>query len=71
MKSPLHPATQLLSVPVSRLLNRLANCWRVAPILLLPAFLLLPLTAFAGLPRNAISIPTDQNLAAGLNAAEQ
>jgi len=32
---------------------------------------LLPLTAEAGLPRVAISIPTDQSLAVGLQAAEQ
>jgi hypothetical protein len=38
---------------------------------LLGVFLLLPLTAEAGLPRVAISIPTDQSLAAGLKAAEQ
>jgi hypothetical protein len=50
---------------------RFANCGRVAPILLFAAFLLLPLTAEAGLPRVAISIPIDQNLAAGLQAAEQ
>jgi hypothetical protein len=39
--------------------------------LLLSVFLLLPLTAEAGLPRVAISIPTDQGFSAGLNAAEQ
>lgn len=38
---------------------------------LLSLFLLLPLSAEAGLPRVALSIPTDQNLAAGLQAAEQ
>ncbi len=43
----------------------------MAPILLFSAILLLPLTAEAGLPRVAISIPTDQNLAVGLKAAEQ
>lgn len=42
-----------------------------ASILLLSVFLLLPPTAHAGLPRVAISIPTDQNLAAGLKAAGQ
>jgi hypothetical protein len=35
------------------------------------ALFFLPLTAEAGLPRAAISIPTDQNLATGLKAAEQ
>jgi len=39
--------------------------------LLFSGLLFLPLTAEAGLPRAAISIPTDQNLAAGLKAAEQ
>jgi hypothetical protein len=39
--------------------------------LLLSVFLLLPLTAEAGLPRVAISIPTDQSFAAGLKVAEQ
>ncbi len=43
----------------------------MAPVLLFSALLLLPLTAEAGLPRVAISIPTDQGLAAGLDAAEQ
>jgi hypothetical protein len=39
--------------------------------LLLSAFLLVPLTAEAGLPRVAISIPPDQSVAEGLKAAEQ
>ncbi|MGA9980938.1 MAG: hypothetical protein WBQ08_20115, partial [Candidatus Sulfotelmatobacter sp.] len=43
----------------------------MAPILLFSAVLLSPLTAEAGLPRAAISIPTDQNLAVGLEAAGQ
>jgi hypothetical protein len=38
--------------------------------LLLSAFLLFPLMAQAGLPRVAISIPTDQSFAVGLKAAE-
>jgi hypothetical protein len=50
---------------------RFANCGRVAAILLFWAVLFLPLTAEAGLPRVAISIPIDQNLAVGLQAAEQ
>ena len=44
---------------------------RAPSILLFSAILLLPVRAEAGLPRVAISIPTDQNLAAGLKAAEQ
>ena len=39
--------------------------------LLLSVVLLVPLTAEAGLPRVAISIPADQSFAAGLKAAEQ
>jgi hypothetical protein len=50
---------------------RWAVVGRIAPILLFSGFLLLPLSAEAGLPRAAISIPTDQNLTAGLRAAEQ
>ena len=50
-------------------------CGRVrcvaASIPLLAAFLLGPPAAQAGLPRTAISIPTDQSLAAGLQAAQQ
>ena len=52
-------------------LFRVAAFARFAPILLFSGFLLLPLTAEAGLPRAAVSIPTDQSLAAGLKAAEQ
>ena len=71
MKSSLRSATLFLSDSVPALLYRLASCGRVAPILLFLAVLLLPLTAEAGLPRVAISIPTDQHLAVGLKAAEQ
>jgi hypothetical protein len=71
MKSSLRSPTLFLSESVPRLFCRLASCGRVAPILLFPAILLLPLTAEAGLPRVAISIPTDQNLAVGLKAGEQ
>ena len=39
---------------------------RIGSILLISGFLFLPLAAEAGLPRAAISIPTDQNLAAGI-----
>jgi len=42
-----------------------------ASIPVLAVFLLLPLRAEAGLPRVAISIPTDQSIVAGLKAAEQ
>jgi hypothetical protein len=43
---------------------------RTVAAMLLSIFMLLPLTAEAGLPRVAISIPTDGNFAAGLKAAE-
>jgi hypothetical protein len=48
-----------------------AGLRRIGPVLLCSALFFLPLTAEAGLPRAAISIPTDQNLATGLKAAEQ
>jgi hypothetical protein len=51
--------------------SRGAALGRIARHLLFSSFLFLPLTAEAALPRAAISIPTDQNLAAGLTAAEQ
>src|ERR1700756_3710559 len=51
--------------------SRVAGLRRIGPVLLCSGFLFLPLTAEAGLPRAAISIPTDQNLATGLKAAEQ
>ena len=54
-----------------KLLCRLAGCRGVAQILLFSAVLLLPPMAEAGLPRIAISIPTDQSFAVGLKAAEQ
>jgi hypothetical protein len=50
---------------------RVAGLRRSVALLLLSGFLLLPLTAQAGLPRAAISIPADQELAAGLKTAEQ
>ena len=52
-------------------LYRRASCGTVASILLLSVLLFLPLAAEAGLPRVALSIPTDQSLAAGLKATEQ
>ena len=63
MKSSLGSATLFFS--------RVAGLGRIAALLLFFGFVLLPLTAEAGLPRAAVSIPTDQNLAAGLKAAEQ
>ena len=44
---------------------------RIAALLLVSGLIFWPLTAAAGLPRVAVSIPTDHNLAAGLRAAEQ
>ena len=67
MKSSLRSAT-LFS---SRFFSRLRDLGRIAPVLLFSGFLFFPLAAEAGLPRAAVSIPTDQSLAAGLKAAEQ
>jgi hypothetical protein len=50
---------------------RVAGVGWIPVLLLLPVFLFLPPTAQAGLPRSAISIPSDQKLAAGLAAAKQ
>jgi hypothetical protein len=71
MKSSLRSATLFFSEYVYGPLSRLASCGRVAAILLSQAMLCLPLAAQAGLPRIAISIPTDQSLAVGLKAGEQ
>jgi hypothetical protein len=71
MKSSVRSATLFFSGSFCTLFFRLASCGRVASVLLVSAILLLPLTAEAGLPRVAISIPTDQSLATGLKAAEQ
>ncbi len=71
MKLSLRSATPFLSRLFSRLCYRLASCGRISLILLFSAVLLLPITAEAGLPRVAISIPADQNLDEGLKAAEQ
>jgi hypothetical protein len=69
----MRPTPLSAALVLSRLLFRelagWASCARVALVLLLWVFLLLPLTSEAGLPRVAISIPTDQSLAAGLQAA--
>jgi hypothetical protein len=50
---------------------RVAGVGRCVAFLLLSGLVFLPLTAGAGLPRAAISIPADRNLAAGLRSAEQ
>jgi hypothetical protein len=71
MKSSLRSATLSFPGSLPTVFYRLASCGRIAPILLLSATLFFPLTAEAGLPRVAISIPTDQNLAVGLKAGEQ
>ncbi len=63
MKSSLGSATLFFS--------RVAGLGRIAALLTFFSFVLSPLTAEAGLPRAAVSIPTDQNLVAGLKAAEQ
>jgi hypothetical protein len=70
MKLSFRSATLFLSDPMPGLYEW-ASFRTVASLLLLSFFLPLPLAAEAGLPRVAISIPTDQNFAAGLNAAEQ
>ena len=69
MKSPLRPAVLFLS-GMPRL-YRWASARTMAPVLVLSAFLLVPLAAEAGLPRVAISIPPDQSFAVGLKAAEE
>ena len=71
MKSSLRSATLLFSASFSGFFSRVAGVGRIIPVLLLSGFLFLPLTAEAGLPRVAVSIPADQNLATGLKAAEQ
>ncbi len=63
MKSSLDSATPFFF--------RVAEVGRIPALLLLPVLLFFPLTAEAGLPRAAISISRDQNLAEGLKAAEQ
>jgi hypothetical protein len=71
MKSSFRSARQFLSASIPGLFCRLTSRGVMAPILLLSVFLFLPLNAEAGLPRVAFSIPTDQNLAAGLKAGEE
>jgi hypothetical protein len=67
MKLPLRSVTLFFS----RFFFRVAGLERIAGLVLLAGFLFLPLTAEAGLPRAAISIPSDQSMAAGLQAAER
>jgi hypothetical protein len=67
MKSSLRPATLVFP----RFFSRVTGLRRIGALLLSSGFLFLPPTAEAALPRAAISIPTDQTLAAGLKAAEQ
>jgi hypothetical protein len=70
MKSSLRSATLVL-FPSMRGFYRRKTCRTLAPTLLFSIFLLFPFRAQAGLPRLAISIPTDQSLGAGLAAAER
>jgi hypothetical protein len=51
--------------------SRVAGSRRIAALLLFSGCVFLPRIAEAGLPKAAISIPADQNLAAGVKAAEQ
>jgi hypothetical protein len=51
--------------------SRVAGLRRVVALLLFAGIALLPLTAQVGLPRAAVSIPSDQNLAASMQAAAQ
>jgi len=55
----------------SRIFPRMTGLRRTAAVALGSGLLFLPLSAEAALPRAAISVPADQNLAAGLMAAEQ
>jgi hypothetical protein len=48
-----------------------AGLERILALLVFSTFLFLPLPAEAGLPRSAVSLPTDQNLPVGLKVAEQ
>jgi hypothetical protein len=51
--------------------QKVAEWGRVVALLLVSGVIFLPLTAEAGLPRVAVSIPIDQSLATGIRAAEQ
>ncbi|HEV3510399.1 MAG TPA: hypothetical protein VGS05_01765 [Candidatus Sulfotelmatobacter sp.] len=70
MKASLRSAAVNLSGSIPRYVDRWATRRRVGLILVLSVVPLLPLTAEAGLPRVAFSMPTDQNLSGGLKAAE-
>jgi hypothetical protein len=50
---------------------KVASLGRILTLMLFSGFVPLPLMAEAGLPRAAVSIPTDQSLVAGLKVAEQ
>lgn len=71
MKLSLRSSAVYFSGWIPRHADRWATRRRVGFILALSVVLLLPLTAEAGLPRIALSMPTDQNLAVGLKAAEE
>ncbi len=71
MKSSLRSAAVFLSGSVPRQVYRWGSRRRLGPILLLSVLPLLPLTAEAGLPRVALSIPTDPSFARGLKAEEE
>jgi hypothetical protein len=63
----------MTKAPLIRILQPIrstSSSW-LSTFLLLSGFILLPATAQVGLPGTAISIPTDQPLAAGLQHAEQ
>jgi hypothetical protein len=67
MKSSLRSATLFFL----RFYFRVAGLGRVTTLLPFAVFLFLSLPAEAGLPRAAVSIPADQSLASGLQAAER
>ncbi|HEY4660189.1 MAG TPA: hypothetical protein VIG91_01720, partial [Terriglobales bacterium] len=68
--SPTRAATLVLSGPMPGFSRRI-TCRSLALTLLLSLFVILPLRAQVGLPRIAMSIPTDQSVRAGLTAADQ
>ncbi|HEY1660440.1 MAG TPA: hypothetical protein VGG14_18955 [Candidatus Sulfotelmatobacter sp.] len=70
MRSSLRAATLFLS-DLMPCLYEWVSCRGAPPILLLSVLFLLPLTAEAGLPRVAISIPAGQTFTEGLKAAER
>jgi len=62
---------KLSSNSVPLYFSRVAGLGQIGAFLLFSVFLFIPLSAEAGLPRAAVSIPPDQSLAVGLKAAEQ